>query len=215
MAGKTVPVPSDRSATTRPAFVAAVDRFLVTLEAIGPDQWSVAASDEWSVRQLAAHVVRGMAVIAEYLDSELPVPDTVLADAAAYFRAALSMDGVHEGIAGRAVTAAEGAGDDVPAWAREVAGSAVARVADTDDDEVVVHFAGALRFVDYLDTRTTELVLHTLELQVACGLDPGAPAVALDVVNGVLLALVDRADPVALALALTGRPGPVACNVLG
>ena len=80
---------------------------------------------------------------------------------------------------------------------------------------MVVHFAGAIRFLDYLDTRTTELVLHSLELQVACGLGPHAPADALAVVNRVLLALVDRADPVALALALTGRPGPPTCNVLG
>jgi len=122
---------------------------------------------------------------------------------------------VHAGIADRAVAAGEGAGDDVPAWARDVAASAVARVASTADDEVVVHFAGALRFVDYLDTRTTELVLHSLELQVACGLEPVAAAGALAVVNGVLLALVDRADPVALALALTGRRGPRPCNVLG
>ena len=205
----------DRSATTRHAFVAAVDRFLVTVDAIGPDQWSLPASDGWTVRQLAAHVVRGLAVITEYLDAGLPVPEVLLPDAAAYFRAALDMEGIHVGIADRAVAAAEAAGDDLATWARDVAGSALARVADTDDDEVVIHFAGALRFVDYLDTRTTEVVVHGLELQVACGREPDAPADALAVANGVLLALVDRADPVALALALTGRAGPVVCNVLG
>jgi hypothetical protein len=35
------------------------------------------------------------------------------------------------------------------------------------------------------------------------------------VVNPLLLALADRADPRGLALALTGRTGLVACNVLG
>jgi hypothetical protein len=34
-------------------------------------------------------------------------------------------------------------------------------------------------------------------------------------VNRILLELADRADPFALALALSGRPGPVVCNVLG
>jgi hypothetical protein len=208
-------VPGDRSDSARAAFVAAVDGFLATVDAIGPGQWVRDVSDAWTVRQLVAHVVRGMAVISEYLDAGLPAPDVLLPDAAAYFRAALGMDGVHAGIADRGVAAAAGAGDDVPAWAREVAASAVARVAATADDEVVVHFAGAIRFLDYLDTRTTELVLHSLELQVACGLGPHAPADALAVVNRVLLALVDRADPVALALALTGRPGPPTCNVLG
>ena len=60
-----------------------------------------------------------------------------------------------------------------------------------------------------------ELVLHTFDLQLACGLAVEAPEGALALVNPFLLALADRADPRALALALTGRITPVACNVLG
>jgi hypothetical protein len=195
--------------------VSATGGFLVTVDAIEPGQWALPASDAWTVRQLVAHVVRGMAVISDLLDADLPAGDVLLPDAAAYFRTALDMADVHARIAGRAVTAAAGAGDDVSAWARGVIAVAVARVASTADDEVIVHFAGSLPFVDYLDTRITELVLHTLELQVVCGLEPDAPADALAIVNGILLALADRADPIALALALTGRPGSRACNVLG
>ena len=58
-------------------------------------------------------------------------------------------------------------------------------------------------------------MLHTFDLQLACGLDLEAPESALTVVNRCLLALADRADPRALALALTGRAQPLACNVLG
>ena len=207
-------MPADRSAATRGAFVASAARFVDTVDAIRPAQWALAASEVWTVRELVAHVVRGMAVISDYLDAGLPEPDELLPDAAAYFRTALDLEGIHAGIAERAVGAARAAGDDPPAWAREVVAGAVDRVAATPDDAVIVHFAGSLRFVDYLDTRITELVLHTLELQVACDLEPEVPADALAIVNGVLLALADRADPVGLALALSGRPGPRICNVL-
>ena len=101
------------------------------------------------------------------------------------------------------------------AWAGDVSTAMLDRVAATDDDRILVHFAGPLRFDDYLVTRVTELVLHTFDLQLACGLAIDAPPSALAVVNPLLLALADRADPRALALALTGRTGPVACNVLG
>jgi hypothetical protein len=100
------------------------------------------------------------------------------------------------------------------AWARDVSAAMLDRVAATDDDRVLVHFAGPLRFDDYVVTRVTELVLHTFDLQLACGLAVDAPASALVVVNPFLLALADRADPRGLALALTGRAGPVVCNVL-
>jgi len=208
-------VPADDSPAPRAAFEAAVARFLTTVDAIGAEQWSEQVSDDWTVRQLVAHVVRGMSVISDYLDAGSPQTGVLLPDASTYFRVALDGEGVHAGIAGRAVAAADGAGDDMSSWARDVAGTAVARVRATGDDEVLVHFAGPLRFIDYLDTRTTELVLHTLDIQLACGLELDVPADALAIVNGVLLALTDRADPVALALALSGRSGPRGTNVLG
>jgi len=211
---QTGPVPTDRSATVRAAFDSAVAAFLDVVEGVTPGQWAQPATGAWTVRQLTAHVVRGMAVLGELLDSGAPVPEVLLPDAAAYFRSAFALEGIHDGIVRRAVDAAAAAPDDLVGWAREVAAAAVTRAAATPDDAVVVHFAGSLRFVDYLGTRVTELVLHTFELQTACGRRPDAPAGAVAVVNDILLALVDRADPVALALALSGRSGPPVCDVL-
>ena len=207
-------MPPDRSVLVRTAFDASVDAFVAQVAEVAPDRWAQPATDAWTVRQLVAHVVRGTAVMSDLLDAGAPAPDTVLPDAAAYFRAAFALEGIHDGIVQRAVDAAAGAPDDLVGWAREVTGAAVTRAAATPDDEVVVHFAGSLHFVDYLGTRVTELVLHTFELQAACGRPPHAPPGAVAVVNEVLLALADRADPVALALALSGRSGPTVCNVL-
>jgi hypothetical protein len=159
-------------------------------------------------------MVRGLVVIGDLLDSDAPAPGVLLPDASSYFRSAFALEGIHTGIVQRAVEAAAAAPDDLVGWSHEVGAAAIARVAATPDDEVVVHFAGSLRFVDYLGTRVTELVLHTFELQAACGRPPQAPPGAVAVVNEILLALADRADPVALALALSGRSGPTVCNVL-
>jgi uncharacterized protein (TIGR03083 family) len=199
----------------RPALSDAVDQLLSTLAAIEGPAWDRPASDRWTVRELAAHTVRGMEVLSLYLDAALEVTGPELADAADYFRTALSSDGAHDGIAARGAAAADTAPDDLVPWAEEVAAAMLARVADTDDDAVLVHFAGWLPFDDYVVTRVTELVLHTFDLQLACGLPVQAPATALAVVNPVLVQLADRADPRALALALTGRVPPFPCNVLG
>ena len=61
----------------------------------------------------------------------------------------------------------------------------------------------------------TDLVLHTLNLQLACGMDLSVPTDAVALVDRILLDLADRADPVGLALALSGRSGPRGANVLG
>jgi uncharacterized protein (TIGR03083 family) len=199
----------------RLALVDAVTQFLDTAVAIDDSMWERPASDRWTVRQLFAHVVRGMAVLSQYLDAGFEPTGPALVDAAGYFRTALSMEAVHQGIADRAVEAAESADDDVVAWARGVADDMLARAATTEDDRVVVHFAGWIPFHEYLVTRVAELVLHTFDLQLACGFDVEAPATALAVVNPFLLELTDRADPRALALALTGRRPPFVCNVFG
>jgi hypothetical protein len=205
----------DDAADTRRAFDLAVDGLLTTAARICGDQWDLPATDAWTVHQLFAHTVRGMAVISDLLDAGGEPAPVLLPDAAAYFRAAFALPGIHEGIVERAVQAAATAGPDPLAWARSVADAARRRVADTPDDTVVVHFAGSLRFDDYLGTRVTELVLHTLDLQLACGWDPDVAAGAVAVVDRVLLDLADRADPVGLALALSGRPPARRCDVLG
>jgi hypothetical protein len=209
------PVTSHAPTAVRPALEDAVAQFLATGVAIGPERWDLPATDRWTVRQLFAHVVRGMSVLSEYLDAGLEPTGPPLAGAADYFRTALAMDGIHDGIVARATDAAGSAPDDLVAWARGVSAAMLARAAITADDTAVVHVAGWLRFDDYLVTRVAELVLHTCDLQLACGLGIEGPATALAVVNPFLLELADRADPRALALALTGRAQPFPCNVLG
>jgi hypothetical protein len=72
-----------------------------------------------------------------------------------------------------------------------------------------------MRFIDYLPSRIVELVLHALDLQQATQQTLRAAPDALQITLSVLTALADRADPIALALAMTGRAElPHGFNVL-
>jgi hypothetical protein len=204
------------SAQVRRAFVDAVNSFLETAALIGADQWGDVGTDRWTVLELFAHTARGMNVIGDYLDVELDPSTTATVDGAStYFRIALSIEGVHEGVAQRAVTAVEQYRDDPLSAAHEVADRIGERVASTPDDRVMKVFFETIRFSDYLVTRVVELVLHTFDLQLACGLELTAPATSLEFVDDILISLVDRAEPLALALALSGRTSSRVCNVLG
>ena len=185
-----------------------------TAAALSPSDWDRPATDRWTVRELFAHVVRSVAAIGGYLDADLPRNGPGLEGAAGYYRAALALPDVHDGIAQRASDAATGVGADPLPWARDVVAASLDRVTATADERIVVHPAGWLRFDEYLVTRVVEVVLHTFDVQLACGRPPTAPAAALDVVVPVLIGLSDRADPVGLALALTGRSQAVGCDVL-
>jgi len=88
-------------------------------------------------------------------------------------------------------------------------------VASCDGSELVTTIAGGMRLVDYLPTRTFELVVHTCDLARALGapMDPPpvAAAQALEIVAE--LALADGiAGP--LLLAATGRAMPSGFSVL-
>jgi uncharacterized protein (TIGR03083 family) len=199
----------------RRALVEATDALLTCGAAVTLKDWDRPATDRWTVRQLLAHVVRSLAVVGELLDADLDPQGPPLTGPTGYYRAALDHAGAHDGIAGRATEAASATDRDPMPWARDVVAALLDRVAVTPGDRPFVHLVGWLPFDEYLVTRVVEVVLHTFDLQLACGLTPSAPGGALAVVDPFLVDLADRADPTALALALTGRSSSTVCNVLG
>lgn len=170
---------------------------------------------QWSVRELIAHADRAF-LATETVLAATPDPSTRFLDsAAAYFRAAMSLPSVHDGITERARAAAVELGDDLAGSVRADAGRVLPLVDATPLDREVQHFAGRLRFGDYLVTRVTELVLHSVDLQLALRVAPTAPPRAAMLVRDLMVELSDRVDPLAVASALAVRPLPGGCNVLG
>ena len=199
----------------REGFTAATSVFEDTVRAIAPQQLTEPGLGEWTVLELLAHTCRAFLTIEQTLsavDEGLPA----LPDAVTYLRVALDGNpAIHAQIAARAVDAVPALGAQPLTGALEIAGRGRALVDATPDDAAVAHFAGRMRFIDYLPSRIVELVLHTLDLQQATRQTLRAAPDALQITLNILTALADRADPIALALAMTGRAElPHGFNVL-
>lgn len=203
------------SRVIRDAFAAAASVFEDTVRAIDEQQLTEPGLGEWTVLQLLAHTCRAFLTIEQTLSAvderSPPIPDT-----ATYFRVALDQNpAIHAQIAARAADTVPALGVQPLTGALDIAGRARALVDATPDEASVAHFTGRMRFIDYLPSRIVELVLHTLDLQRATRQPLRAAPDALAITLGIVTALADRADPIALALAITGRAElPHGFNVL-
>ena len=191
------PAPLDHGRVVR-ALAAASESFLATLAEV--TEWEAPGLGEWTVRELAGHTLRACTTIETYLAAPLS-DDPMVPDATEYYRRALAPPGVHDAVAARGREAGQALTEPVP-QATDIAARAVALARATPADRVTQCIAGPIRFTDYLATRTVELTLHTLDLQVAIG---ATPAMAADAVALCTEVLVPLADPLELLRALTGR----------
>jgi Mycothiol maleylpyruvate isomerase N-terminal domain len=177
------------AASPRQDFRDAASAFLALVCQVPDDVWDRPALGVWTVRELVGHTARALSTVEDYLTHPAgAAPTTVslgaaadtegasLIDAVTYFRlgtqAGLSnSDAVAE--RGRAAGRALG---DRPVRAVEETLERVLRLVDaTADDVALTSRLAAMRLVDYLPTRTFELVVHGLDLQTALGLPPSAP----------------------------------------
>ena len=197
----------------REVFVAAGEAFVAVAASLDPARLDDAATEAWTLRELVAHATRGLSTVEVTVAAPLGAASRELESATAYFAAAMAAPHVHEGITQRARDAAAAVGDDPGGYARAALDRVVPLVETTALDRVVQHVAGRLRFGDYLATRVVELTLHTADVQAATGRPVAFPEAASALTRDVVLGLVGRADPLAVACALTGRAGP-RCNVL-
>ena len=82
----------------------------------------------------------------------------------------------------------------------------LAKVAAADDAAYVASAAGGMRLIDYLPTRTFELVVHTADLAVALGVETSPPAAAETSALQLAADLArEQGSGVDVLLALTGR----------
>jgi hypothetical protein len=201
-------------AEVREALASAAEHLVATLDGLTGVDLELPATDAWRVRELAAHAARGLQVVETVLDTPVDPSSPRLDTAADYYRAAFAVEGLHAGIEQRARDAAEAMGDDPAAFAREAVGRVLPRVAATPGATEVQHAVGRLLLSEYLRTRVLELVLHTVDLQLALGRPASAPPSAAAVTARLVLDLSDRADALAVACTLAGRAWPVRVDVL-
>ncbi len=148
------------------------------------------------------HVGRVVGVGEYYAPARLPAPGALSHPAAARVRA----DGAH--------VAARGHGSVVASLVTRRAELAVGLTGADLDRLVAGQDGNAVTFGAFLDTRTTELVVHGDDLAASIGQQTSPSAAALEVTVGVLLAVIrHRAGDAAVARALA-RPERADADVL-
>ena len=204
----------DRAIEIRNAFRESSLQLVDVLERVPADAWERPGLGEWTIRELAAHVLRGLdrPVVFEAGDGAVAAES-----AAAYYVLAMSSPTIHEEVAERARQSAASFGDDLPEAARAIVARSVGAVEALGDDAAVTTTIGAVRLVDYLPTRILEVVIHTLDVAEAAGVafEPGHDALRVSLALLGEIA-VEHGDGAALALALSGRRSLAdGFNVLG
>ena len=192
----------------REAYKHAMAFFVSTASKIGPGQWDLPALGEWSVRDLVGHTARAMLTVPQFASRDASEqPATVdIPTSAAYYQRAFVGEGTNERIAERGRQTAESLGPDLPSAVAQLSAEVAALIDTLPDDFVFATLIGGIKLVDYLPTRTLELVVHTLDLQAATGVAGSPPH---DAMLSTLRLLADLAadTPHAgrLALLATGR----------
>jgi uncharacterized protein (TIGR03083 family) len=190
---------------SRSTFLTSAEAFVGQVERIPVARLGEPGLGEWDVRALVGHTSRSLVTVDTYLDQ--PADEVAVESAAEYYAAiAASLTGNDPAVAERGRQAGAALGEDPAAFVGDLAARVAEKLQRYDDSYVLTTIAGGMRFGDYLRTRTFELVVHTLDLATATGVEPGLADEAL--VDATTLAaevavLTGRGQD--LVLALTGR----------
>lgn len=197
----------------RAAFADAAAWFVETT-ALVEDRWAGHGLGEWTVLDLVGHTLRALLTVETYLDAGADRVE-VTSPADYFVRVLARSDPAAVAQRGREAGAALG-GDPAAAAATQVH-QVVQRVAAAPDETPVGTPVGGMRLVDYLPTRTFELVVHTCDLAVALDVRPDPPEFAAASAGRVVAELAAATGRAAdLLLATTGRrPLPSGWSLLG
>lgn len=170
------PVLSDMD--TAKTMLDAAEAFVALVSEIPQDAWDRPALGVWDVRSLVGHTARAIITAHDYLNR--PAATLELRSAAEYLAAGYLVDrSIHEAVAERGVTAGHDLGDEPAEVVETMIGRLRAAIAATKGDPVIYTLLGGMRFSNYLETRTVELVVHTSDLALAVGREPRLPPTAV------------------------------------
>jgi uncharacterized protein (TIGR03083 family) len=189
----------------RDAYKHAIDFFVATAYKVRPEQWAMPGLGEWTVHDLVGHTARAMLTVQQFAASD-PNATADIPTSVDYYQRAFVGEGTNERIAERGRQTAESLGPDLPAAVTTISAEVSALVDTLPDDHVFATLIGGIRLVDYLPTRTVELVVHTLDIQAATGIAGEPPRDAMLTTLRLLAELaIDSPHAGRLALLATGR----------
>ena len=188
----------------RETYLEAGEYFASIVDQVDIDGWDGPALGEWCVRDLTGHTYRSFTTVLSY--SLKPADKVDLEGPVDYFREALKTlaDPKHVAELGRA------AGleiiDNPQMMVRGFAMYVKNKLEEMPDDFILDCPIGGIRLIDYLPTRTFELIIHTMDLAKAVGVEVNPPEAGMDAtlqIMGQLALYGGHASD--LVLAATGR----------
>jgi hypothetical protein len=199
----------------RETYLEAGEFFGGVVDKIDIDGFETPALGEWCARDLIGHTYRAFTTILSY--SAKPGDTVDLERPVDYFLKIFESHADPKEVAERGRAAGLEIIDDPKMMVRGFAMYVKNKLDELSDDHIMATPAGGIRLIDYLPTRTFELIIHTMDLAIALGMDDEPPKNGLEATIQILgqLALYQGHAP-GLILAATGRHVlPEGFSVLG
>ena len=186
-------------------FTHASQAFVDVVEGIGPDQWELPGLGNWDVRALVGHTARAILTVENYL--ALDEPGHVSVPTAVRYYATVYSDYTDpKAIEERGVEAGVWLGDEPATTIRDARIRARAAIDAQHPDRIVSIGGLGVPLGEYLRTRVFELVVHTIDISRATGVEHHISTAALAhtvALAGEIAVEAGRGDD--LLLAMTGR----------
>ena len=190
----------------RETYLEAGDYFVSVVDSIEIDAFDAPALGEWCVRDLVGHTYRSFTTVLSYsavpsnkVDFERPVD---------YFLRLLSSDVNHGHIAERGRAAGLEIIEDPKMMVRGFAMYVKNKLEELSDDHIMGNLTRGMRLIDYLPTRTFELIIHTMDLTKALGVESSPPRRGMETTLQMIGQLaLNRGYAQDLILSSTGRDG--------
>ena len=198
----------------RETYLEAGEFFAKVVDQVDIDGWEVPALGEWCARDLTGHTYRAFTTILSY--SAKPGDKVDLESPVDYFLKAFESLADPKMVAERGRAAGLEIIDDPRMMVRGFAMYVKNKLDELGDDHIMDTIVGGMRLIDYLPTRTFELIIHTMDLAKAVGVDSKPPekgmTATLEILGQIALYRGQASD---LVLAATGRGGlPTGFSVL-
>ena len=190
----------------RETYLEAGEFFAKVVDQVDIDGWEVPALGEWCARDLTGHTYRSFTTILSY--SAKPGDKVDLERPVDYFLKAFEGLADPKQVAERGRAAGLEIIDDPRMMVRGFAMYVKNKLEELADDHIMATPMGGMRLIDYLPTRTFELIIHTMDLAKAVGVDDQPPekgmAATLEIIGQIALYRGLASDVV---FGVTGRGG--------
>jgi len=198
----------------RETYLEAGEFFASVVDQVDIDGWDGPALGEWCARDLAGHTYRAFTTVLSY--SAAPGDKVEIERPVDYFLKVRGGNVDHKQVAERGRAAGLEIIDDPRMMVRGFAMYVKNKLDELADDHIMATPVGGMRLIDYLPTRTFELIIHTMDLAKSLGLDSEPPekgmAATLEILGQLALYRGHASD---LVMAATGRKGlPAGFTVL-